>query len=248
MLDRPRPRPRGRRILTTRLLCNKTSIPPLATRTPMSRCPFAFGKFATFGVFRVSFPVVLVLTLNFHVTNATDLTQTYFNRPPPLSSIVSRSIRTYLGQSGYCGGFDDDKSDDASACQCRPVAARPALVWRLTRSVHPGAASARDRHRLSPVLSRCAAAGPEPRCPERFSHGARPPVYTRTSTTPVPLGCRCLSSPTDVPLRQSACEAESTYRQSACDRCTYPPRSACNQCTYPPRSACEAERTCHAPA
>lgn len=36
------------------------------------------------------FPVVLVLTLNFHVTNATDLTQTYFNRPPPLSSIVSR--------------------------------------------------------------------------------------------------------------------------------------------------------------
>jgi hypothetical protein len=140
----------------------------------------------------------------------------------------------------------------------RPVAACPALVWRLTRSVHScpftRARPAPAIDIVSHVLSRCAAAGPEPRCPERFSHGSRPPVYTgrpphravpsarkstaravpsaRTSTTPVPLGCSCLSY---LPMYLSAkvhAKQSVPYRQRAC-----------NRCTYPPRSACEAERT-----
>ena len=72
------------------------------------------------------------------------------------SLIVSRSMNLSRAIAGYCGGFDDDKIDRTTERSRRshanvvPSPRRgPALVWRLTGSVHPGAPCARDRHRLS---------------------------------------------------------------------------------------------------
>jgi len=165
----------------------------------------------SFGVsFRIFFLFALTYNSLILYTNPT------FSRPPPVN-IVNRipidepisGNRWVLRRVRRRQNRSDNRTVKAIACQCRPVAApwsRARVAAHRFRS--PGRALRPRSTSSEPLFSPAALPlGPNRAVPS-----------TRTSATPVPLGCRCLDVhhtctatlqlpllPTDVPLRQRAC-------------------------------------------